>query len=244
MVPSIQAVSYRQEAVAAPQPTWQALFKTGGWAAVVSLVFFPIQIAVFMLRPMPTTIVGWFELLHDSPLVGLVHLDLLLMVDQVLIALILLALFVALRRMNPSLVVIAGLLGLISVALFISADPAFGMLSLSDQYFAATGEAQRTSLLGAGGAMIALWQGSAFQASYILGSIAPVLFCLVMLRSRSFGRATAILGIVSNVVALGLYVPVIGIYISVFSVVFLWVWYLLVARDLFRLGRMAREGVE
>ena len=35
---------------------------------------------------------------------------------------------------------------------------------------------------------------------------------------------------------LGLYIPTIGVYISVFSVFFLEVWYVLIARWLFQLG--------
>jgi hypothetical protein len=43
---------------------------------------------------------------------------------------------------------------------------------------------------------------------------------------------------------LGLYVPKVGVYISVFSVVFLWVWYILVARRLFQLGQAAQASAK
>ena len=49
-------------------------------------------------------------------------------------------------------------------------------------------------------------------------------------------KSTAYMGILANVIALGLYVPKIGVYISIFSVVFLWIWYILIARRLFQLG--------
>ena len=49
--------------------------------------------------------------------------------------------------------------------------------------------------------------------------------------TRAAGEA-----ILANGVGLGLYVPTVGVYISVFSVVFLEVWYLLVARRLAQLG--------
>ncbi len=168
---------------------------------------------------------------------GLLNLDLLLMVDQVLAIMIFLALYVALRQASESFMAIAIALGLVSAVLFIASNPAFAMLSLSDQFAAAGTEARRTMFLTAGQAVLVTWQGSAFQASYLLGSLVPIIISVVMLqdRSRVFGKSTAYLGILANVIALGLYVPKVGVYISIFSVVFLWFWYILIARRLFQL---------
>lgn len=58
-----------------------------------------------------------------------------------------------------------------------------------------------------------------------------------MLRSDAFSKVTGWLAILANAVGLGLYVPRVGVYVSVFSVLFLEVWYLLIARRLHRLGR-------
>ncbi len=216
---------------------WSSLYKIGGAAALISLVFFPIQIAVFLIVPPPETVGGWFELLRQSPIIGLLDLDLLLMVDQVLAILIFLALFVSLRRTSMSWMTVGTTLGIVSAVLFIAPNPAFVMLNLSSQYAAATGAAQQDILLAAGQAVITAQEGSAFHASYLLGVLAPILMSVVMLRSELFRKSTAYLGILSNGMALGLYVPVIGTYISVFSVVFLWVWYLLMGRDLLRLAK-------
>lgn len=212
------------------------LYKIGGGAALLSLVYFPIQIIVFLVNPPPDSVLGWFRLFQNNPIIGLLDLDLLLIVDQVLAILIFLALYAALRRAQESLMAISLALGLVSIVLFIASNPAFAMLSLSNQYAAATTEAQRAVFLAAGETMLVTWQGSAFQVSYVLGSIAVIILSAVMLRSELFSKATAYLGVLANVIALGLYVPVIGIYISIFSVVFLWVWYLLIARRLFQLG--------
>ena len=217
---------------------WKSLYKIGGVAALLSVVFLPIQIAVCLMSPPPDTVIGWFRLFQDNRLVGLLDLDLLLLVDQVLAILVFLALYVALRRVNESFMAIAIAFGLVSAVLFIASNPAFAMLSLSDQYAAAGTEAQRTMFLTAGQAVLVTWQGSAFQASYLLGSLAPIIISAVMLqdRSRVFGKSTAYLGILANVIALGLFVPKVGVYISIFSVVFLWIWYILLARRLFQLG--------
>jgi len=244
MVAQVQAVKHDVVTTPAGDAEWKGLFKIAGWAAVISLVFFPIQIASFMIKPYPEAITGWFELMRDSPFLGLIDLDLLLVMDQVLVAIIILALYAALRKAGQSLMTTGLAIGLVSVALFIASNPAFGMLSLSSQYFSAATEAERISLLGAGQALMATWQGSSFQISYLLGSLAPILISVIMLRSNLFSKTTAYLGILANVVALGLYIPVIGVYISVFSVVILWVWYLLIARGLFRLAREIPGGMQ
>jgi len=49
------------------------------------------------------------------------------------------------------------------------------------------------------------------------------------------------MGILGNAVGLGLYVPTIGVYIAVFSMVFLEIWYVLIARRLFQLGQPKNE---
>jgi hypothetical protein len=85
--------------------------------------------------------------------------------------------------------------------------------------------------------MLATWQGTAFQVAYLAGSVAGIAFGIAMLRSSVFGTVAATLAILANSIGLGLYIPVIGVYISVFSVLFLEIWYILLARRLLQLGR-------
>jgi hypothetical protein len=216
---------------------WRTLYRLGGAAALISAVLIPIQVMVFIAWPPPTTVSGWFRLFQSNPLAALIDLDLLLVVDNVLLVVVLLALYVLLRQTSEAVMAIATALGLLGIALFVTSNPAFEMLSLSDQYAGAATDAQRSTFLAAGEAMLATWQGTAFQAAYLLGSVAGIAIGAVMLRSGIFGRLTASMAILGNAVGLGLYVPKIGVYIAVFSVVFLEVWYVLVTRRLLRLGR-------
>jgi hypothetical protein len=218
---------------------WKPLYRAAGAAALISAVFIPIQVMVFILWPPPLegTASDWFTLFQDNKLVGLLNLDLLLVADNVLLVPIFLALYVLLRRASESVTVVATTLGLLGVAFFIASNPAFEMLSLSNQYAAATTEAQRTTLLAAGETMLATWQGTAFQAAYVLGSLAGIVIGALMLRRGVFSNVTGWMAILGNAVGFGLYVPAIGVYISVFSVLFLEIWYLLIARRLFQLGK-------
>jgi hypothetical protein len=130
---------------------------------------------------------------------------------------------------------LATVLGLVAVAMFIASNPAVEMLSLSQQYAAATTDAEPWIFLAAGQAMLATWEGTAFHVAYVLGSVAGIAMGMVMLRSTVFGKTTAWLGLIGNAVALGYYLPMIGLYLSVFCVLFLEVWYILLARRLFQL---------
>lgn len=216
---------------------WKSLYRVGGAAALASAVFIPIQVIVFIVWPPPSTVSGWFTLFQSNRFVGLLDLDLLLVADNLLLVPIFLALYVVLRRANESGMAIATALGFVSLVLFVASNPAFEILSLSNQYAAATTDAGRSTFLAAGQAMLASWQGSAFQAAYFVGSVAGIAIGVVMLQSGVFGRAAALMAILGNAVAFGLYVPVIGVYISVFSVMFLEVWYILIARRFFQLGQ-------
>jgi hypothetical protein len=224
-------------------PRWGWLYKLGGAAALIMVVMIPIQIVVFIASPPPSTVADYFTLFQSNRLLGLLDLDLLLIVDNVLAIALYLALYIALRRASESFMAIATVLGLISIVLYIaSREATFTMLSLSNQYAAATTDDQRAMFLAAGQAMLAIYNGAAFHVSYVLGAAALLIISVVMLRSDVFSKATAYLGIVANVLAFGLYVPSIGIFISIFSVVLLWIWNILLARRLFQLGRNISEA--
>jgi len=49
-------------------------------------------------------------------------------------------------------------------------------------------------------------------------------------------------GIVASIVGFGLYVPRIGVYISILSVVAMQIWYVMIALTLLRLSRIAHHS--
>lgn len=217
---------------------WKPLFRIGAVAAMGVLALVPIQIAVFVVWPPPSTVDGWFALFESSRLVGLIDMDLLLMVDNVLIGAIFLALCAALGRAHRSAMTLAVVLELVAIASYFASNTAFQMLSLSDQYAAASTEAERSAIRAAGHAMVATWQGSAFVASYLLGAASILVTSAVMLRSRVFSRATAWVGLLFGALSV---VPAsagtLGLVMSLLSLGPMWIWLLMIARRLFELGR-------
>lgn len=223
--------------VEAADSRWHWLYKVGGAAALFTLVIAPIAIVVYLVSPPPETVAGHFTLYQSSKLLGLLGMDLLYLLANIVSLPLLLALYLALRRANESFTLIATTLGVVGIVALIASNPAVEMLSLSERYAAATTDAQRSLLLAAGEATLVRLTGTAYHVHYVVGALGLLILSVVMLRSDVFSKTTAIVGIVANSVTFGLYVPEIGVYISLFSVVFYLAWYILIARRLFQLGR-------
>ena len=136
------------------------------------IAFVVLAIIVFLVNPPPTTVIGYFTLFQKNTLLGLLALDLMYLLSQILMGLILLALCVALRRASPFVMAFATILGFVGIVLYFASNTAFSMLSLSSQYSAATTDAQRSVLLAAGKAALtglAVTQGP--------GGIRPQCYC-------------------------------------------------------------------
>ena len=216
---------------------WKSLYRVGGAAALIMAVFIPIQFIIFVAWPPPSTVIGWFTLFQNNRLLGLLDMDLLLIVDQVLVALVLLALYIALRRASQSFMAIALTAGVVGIAAYFASTAAFEMLSLSDQYAAATTEAERSMFLAAGQTMLAIYQGTAFDVGYVLEGFALLIIAVVMLRTTLFSKKTACVGILVGIMSL---VPptagMIGLLFALGSLAPLEIWDILIARRLFKLG--------
>lgn len=229
--------------VETPTIRWQGLYRLAGAAALatVALTLAAVFAHIAWTPPgwAPGAAIHWFTRFQESWLLGLLGLDLVIVSGLVASVPIFLALYVALRPAGESAMAIATALALLGTVLHLVSNTAFEMLSLSQGYAAATTEAQRAALLAAGEAKLASYYGTAFHVSYVLGYVAKLMIGAVMLRSAAFGKATAYTGILAGIVGLGFYLPTIGLFISILSVLFIATWNVLVARDLFQLARGA-----
>jgi hypothetical protein len=122
---------------------WRPLYRIAGAAAAISVALLPVAIVVYSFSPPPSTVLGSFAQLQANRFVGLVDLDLVMLIDSVLVIPIFLAVYVSLRRASESFMALGTTLGLVGIAIYFTTNPAFSMLTLSDQYAAATSDAQR-----------------------------------------------------------------------------------------------------
>jgi len=223
---------------------WRSIYRIGAVAAVAVLALVPVQAAVFIVWPPPTTVGGFFSQFEQNAIVGLLALDLLLMASWILSALMFVALYAALRRTRESLVTVALIAELVGLAVYFASNTAFSMLTLSQQYAAATTDAERSLFLAAGQAMLALYTGTAFNVSYLLSGVAALLMASAMLRSGIFGRVTAYIGI--GYAVLQVVPPTAGdagMIVSLLSLAPMVIWIALIARTLFRHGGEEESAV-
>ena len=220
---------------------WTLLYRVAAAAALLSAALIPVQVAIFLVWPPPDTVTGYFALFESNWLLGLLSLDLLYLLNNALVVLMYLGFYAALGRFNPSALAIALTLGLLGMAAYYASNVAFEMLSLSSQYGAAAG-ADRSVLLAAGQGLLATYKGTAFDVYYVLSAIALLIFAVVMLRSRTFGRSAAYAGLAAGVLMV---IPSTagapGMIFALASLVPWVVFCVLVALRLFQFARDASE---
>ncbi len=185
---------------AASHQNW--LYKTGGAAALIALLFYVLDISISFggegTAPGIRTAVDWFTHIQSNGLLELRNLGFLNVISTICGIPLYFALYTAHRQANKTFAAFAALVFFISAAIYLSNNPAIPMLVLSGKYAAATTDAQRTVLAAAGEAMLA--QGEDFTPGFFTGfifaEIAGLLIALVMLRGGVFSKVNAYTGIV------------------------------------------------
>lgn len=181
-------------AIRADVHRWLGLVRTGAWAALASVALIALQIALYLIWPPPATAEGFFRVLADNPVVGLLMLDLLYPLSNMLTLLLYAALAVALWRVSRSSVVIALALGGMGMAAYMSSPRPVEMLHLARAWSEAD-PGEQTALLATGEGMLATWTGTAFDVYYVLNFVALLIFGILIYRSSVFSRGTALWGL-------------------------------------------------
>src|SRR5690242_247479 len=111
--------------------------------------------------------------------------DLLLLVDNLLLIPIYLSFYHTLQSVNRGMMQLSLVLGLVGIAAYLSSNKTFELWALSQQ-FAASNDGERNTLLSAAQAVISGWQGTAFDAYYVLNGLTLLIASLLMLKSKLF----------------------------------------------------------
>jgi len=237
----------QEKANLAAEPRWKDLYTLGGIYCIVSELIIIFGIVAYFIWPyMPgyTTTEQIFSVIQTDPLAGLMALDFFLLLGNIFSILLFLAFYVSLRRVNESYALVALALGLIAMTLIVPARPIVEMFTLGNLYSAAAGEAARSQYLAAGDALHALFNGTSWVANTVLGGASLLISAILMLRSAVFGKATAWVGIVTNVAVLLFFIPgKIGTLLLFLSLPGYLVWYIQLARKFFRMGKAAGRPV-
>jgi hypothetical protein len=214
-------------------PKWRSLYKLAGIATIIMLILISVQIAVFTIWPMPKGVTEWFLLFQSNWILGLLHLDILYIINNTIVAIMYLAFYMSLRRKNEALLLLALLAGLLATAAYYSSNQAFEMLSLSRQFTMSTLEPERVALIAAGQTLITQWKGTSFDIYYILSAICLIIMAGAMFKSSIYGKAMASIGLSSGILML---IPssagTLGLFFSLASLV-PWVFFSVMAANKF-----------
>jgi hypothetical protein len=232
------------------QARWDRIYKIGGIAALGAVLVGLAEIAITFLpggNAPHETVLDWFALFQEHPFMGLRDLGLLNILLNTLAILIFFALWAA-HRQSPDrpYAALAALIAMLGVGVFYATNRAFVLWDLSNRYAAGGTDAQRAAIEAAGLAMLSVGRSHSpgtFSAFFLLEA-AGVMMSAVMLHSGIFSKAAAVAGLLgfemlllfeifsSFVLGLGNVTMILAMVGGLATMV----WYILIARTLFRLG--------
>lgn len=230
-----------------PDSDWKSLYKIAGAAAIILILYSLVtMIILFAIGGQPESAQEAFAMLQENRLVGLLRLDVLMILIMPLYYVLFLGFYTALCKSNLVYSAIAVLLAFAGLTLVLATPSVFSWLALSDKFAAATSEAQKTQLLAAGEAILAsdMWHSSSAIVGGLLLQAGALLISIVMLKSDSFSKLTAWIGVITHGldflhVLIGIFYPLGGVVLMMVAGPLYLLWFPLLARDFFRLGREA-----
>jgi len=101
----------------------------------------------------------------------------------------------------------------------------------------ATTDAEKSQYLAAGTGLLAQFDGIGWFMNTLLGAPSLLISSVLMLRSKLYSRATAYVGIVTNLVVCGFVIPPLTLLMLFLSLPGYLIWYFLLAQRFFQLGR-------
>jgi hypothetical protein len=227
-------------------PRWKDLYNIGGITTIILellIVLGGVAFAIWPYTPGSVSTVEIFTTLQSDRFGGLMSLDFLLFLSNIVGILIFLALFISLKSVNESFALIALVAGMLAAVLIFPARPMAELITLSDSYATATTEIARSRYLAAGEALLAQFDGTAYLGNTFLGGLSLLISSLLMLRSKSFSKAVAYVGILTNLAVCLFFVPVVGTYLLFLCLPGYVIWYVQLGRSFLQLGRDASRAV-
>jgi hypothetical protein len=221
-------------------PRWRDLYKAAGVAAIISEIVIILGFVTFFIWPYaPGTqsTEAIFLNLQNNTIGALISLDLFLFIGNLFSIVIFLTFYISLRQVSESYALMALAVGLIAVGFLVPSRPLIELYSLSEQYGTATTEAAKSHYLAAGEALLASFDGVGWFLNTLLGGSSLLVSSMLMLRSNVYSKATAYAGIISNMAVCSFFIPVVGIFLLFLSVPGYAIWYFLLAKRFFQLGR-------
>ena len=183
---------------------WKGLFHISG---ILSIVLAAIWVAVSYMGStlyrlgQPTTTLGYLQVFSQNQTLAASTWSLWIVADALLIP-ITIALYLVLRRVNKSLA-IAGAIFTLAFCIYdplITELQSLRLVSFSQSYLVAATDGAKASIITNAASIVNGLPLMTFL-SFFIGSVGTLLFSIVMMKS-TFRKATAVFGIVTNMVAI------------------------------------------
>jgi len=165
---------------------------------VSMIVLIPVQTILFILFPHPTTIIEWFTLFNNTPIIGFIGFDVFYALSNILMVFLYISLFIIIRNKINNLTIFAVILSLISITIYFSSNRFIEMYTISGKYFEATTEMQKISLIAAGELLLSVYKGSSYFVYYVLSGLSLILLFTSFKRIDFFSKKTVRAGIISG----------------------------------------------
>lgn len=206
------------------------------WMILGMILIIPIQIAIFIAIPMPETALQWLELFQEQPLMGLLHMDILYVLNNTFLIFLYFVLYMTLKNEKNSLLNFALITGIVGAILYYTSNRCIEMLYLSQRYYSTDNIALQFSYLASAEGYLDLWKGTSFNIYYVLSAVSLILFSVVMLKHKFYSRATSILGLISGILMI---IPSsVGMIGLIFSLLSLIPWIIFTILIFFRLAKL------
>jgi hypothetical protein len=243
-------MSSRKQDVKIAAGGWKNLYRMGAAAPLLTLLFYISEFTLISWYTFPSSMEEWFQLCQQSKLLGLFYLNSLDILSITLLGLMFLALFMALRKTDQDWMLAATFFALLGVVVFVvPRTAALSILTLSDRHALASSGEEQARLLAAGEALGSLSLPTPQTAGFFFMAIGVLILSVVMLRTQSFSRITAWLGILASVatfaddISLVVY-PAVSTTLMILSGLFWIPWWLMISRELFRLNKTFTQEEE
>lgn len=232
---------------------WKIFYKVGAVTTIIFLCGIILDMVVGSVTggnvaALPRTAIERFNEFNDNWCLGLYHLDLLTVLNQLIFIPSIFALYAVHRKTNNPSALLALILFLVGTTIFVTDNTALTMLDLSKKYSGATSDEQRLLFAAAGEAMLA--KGSlgslGVTISFALIPLAKALMSVVMLYEKVFNRLTSYFGLVSNslmvvYIILMIFIPSVEKYAFAFAIpagLLVIAWMILFTVKLFKLSKI------
>jgi hypothetical protein len=184
---------------------WKTIYKVGAVTTIIFICGIILDMIVGSVTggnvaALPQTAIERFNEFNDNWWLGLYHLDLLNVLNQLIFIPSIFVLYAAHRKANNPFALLALIMFLVGATVFITGNTALTMLDLSNKYFNASSDEQRLLLAAAGEAMLSKGAHGSLGVfiGFILPTIANALMSGVMLTGKVFSRMTSYIGLVGN----------------------------------------------